>query len=184
MKLNILTQNKFKIETAKTALSPFRIDVRPISLDLPEIQAATNLEIARDQAVKASKMINQPIAREDHGLFLEALSGLPGPYMALVEKQLQPATVLKLTQENNQGYFMLSLVYAKPNGETIELESKVDIEITSLKNNNLAYSTGSWDSIISIKGDSRVLADYPASKRYHYFSSNYHRLGKMLSEKR
>lgn len=179
MDLHLLTNNLFKIETARMALQPFGISVVPISLGVAEIQANTNIEIARVAAIEAAKILDKPIVREDHGFYLNAFSGWPGPYMAHTERILLPEDALRLLKgKNRSGYFELALAYAKPTGETIEFTSQVPASIAeSIMPGSKDFG---WDSIICLGEEKRTISQYPESERYSFFTQNYMNLAKIL----
>jgi non-canonical purine NTP pyrophosphatase (RdgB/HAM1 family) len=57
-----------------------------ITLDLPEIQAATTMEVALEKAKVAFALLKRPVIIEDAGLELTALKGFPGPFIKFWEK--------------------------------------------------------------------------------------------------
>lgn len=57
-----------------------------VSLDLPEIQAATTSEVAREKALVAYERLQRPVIVEDTGLELHALGQFPGPFIKFWEK--------------------------------------------------------------------------------------------------
>ncbi len=66
-----------------------RILGRPLeraAIDLPEIQAPTTAEVAREKARVAFDQLKQPLVIEDAGLELPALGGFPGPFIKFWEK--------------------------------------------------------------------------------------------------
>lgn len=179
MKLNYFTGNKFKIETAKLALSPFGIEVVPVSLTIPEIQADTNVEIARHSAVTAAKMLNEPVMREDHGFYLTAFPGWPGPYMAHVERIIAPEDALRLLEDKDRtGYFEMALAYANPSGDVIELSYQLPCVVA--ENIRPGGKDFGWDSIICLGDDNRALSEYPPEDRYQFFTQNYVKIAKEL----
>lgn len=182
MKLNYLTQNQFKIKTAELALSKFpKIKLEPIDLDIPEIQAKTNLMIARDSALKAAQELNQPVVREDHGFCFEAFPGWPGPYMAQAETSLPAKSVLNLLrdQSNRRAYFDIAMVYAQPEGQTWEREFQVPCFIShEIKTGPLDFE---WDKVICFgDNDTRAICQYSLEERYQMFTANFEALAKYL----
>lgn len=57
-----------------------------LSLALPEIQAATVLEVAVEKGRAAFAALRRPVIVEDAGLELTALGGFPGPFIKFWEK--------------------------------------------------------------------------------------------------
>ncbi len=179
--IHFLTQNPFKVATAQLAMSSFDIEVVPITLDISEIQSNTNAEIARHGATLAARETDFPVMREDHGFYLNAFPGWPGPYMAYTERIIPPEDVLQLLKNKiRTGYFEMALAYAKPNGELIECSFRLPITLTN------AIRPGGkdfgWDSIISLDSDPRALSEYPQEDRYELFTQNYVQLAKKMSK--
>ena len=57
-----------------------------VALDLPEIQAPTTAEVAREKALVAYERLKRPVIVEDTGLELHALGQFPGPFIKFWEK--------------------------------------------------------------------------------------------------
>lgn len=179
MKLNFLTSNQFKVETAKLAFAQFEIEVLPLSLEIPEIQADTNAEIAKYSAQLAAKQLNEPVMREDHGFYLNAFPGFPGPYMAHTERIIPPEDALKLLSDKDRtGYFEMALAYATPEGELVEYSYQLPCTIS--KDIRLGGKDFGWDSIICLKDEDRALSEYPPQDRYKFFTQNYTYLANYL----
>lgn len=179
MKINFLTGNQFKIATAKLALSPFGIEVVPVSVDVPEIQADTNGEIAKHSAVAAAQILGAAVVREDHGFYLNAFPGFPGPYMAHTERLVPPEDALRLLEgKDRTGYFEMALAYATPDGETMEYSYQLPCVVASdMRPGSKDFG---WDTIICLGNDHRALSEYPAEERYHFFTHNFVDLARYL----
>jgi XTP/dITP diphosphohydrolase len=179
--IHFLTQNQFKIATAELAMKPFDIEILPLRLDVPEIQAENNVEIARHGAITAAQNIGNPVMREDHGLYLNAFPGWPGPYMAHTERIIPPEDVFQLINgKDRTGYFEMALAYAQPDGGVVEYSFRLPITIVdSIRPGGKDFG---WDSIISIDGDPRALSEYPQEDRYPLFTKNYEALARGLTK--
>jgi XTP/dITP diphosphohydrolase len=182
MQLRYLTGNQFKIDSARLAMEPYGIEIIPVSLDIPEIQADTNEEIVRASVLSGVKLLNVPLMREDHGFYLDAFPGFPGPYMAHIEKTIPPDAVLSLLKDKPRtGYFSLALAYATPDGELIEMSYQLPCTVaTEMRSGNKDFG---WDSIICLKNSDRAICEYPATERYEFFIDNYVRLAQQLTNK-
>ncbi|DAA72781.1 TPA_exp: putative Ham1 family pyrophosphatase [Trichophyton benhamiae CBS 112371] len=77
--LNFVTGNRSKLAEAQAILGD-SIELTSQAIDIPEIQGSLE-EIARDKCKKAADAIGGPVLVEDSGLELNALDGLPGPYI-------------------------------------------------------------------------------------------------------
>ncbi len=56
------------------------------TIDLPEIQAATTMQVALEKAKVAYGLLKRPVIVEDVGIELKALGGFPGPFIKYWEK--------------------------------------------------------------------------------------------------
>lgn len=151
----------------------------PVSLSIPEIQADTNAEVARHSAIMAAKILNEPVMREDHGFFLHAFPGWPGPYMAHTERVIPPEDARSLLQgKDRTGYFEMALAYATPNGNLTEFSYQLPCVVaTNIRPGGKDFG---WDSIICLGGDNRALSEYPPEDRYQFFTKNYVQLAEKL----
>lgn len=170
--LHFLTSSTFKIETAKLFLEPAGFEIVPLSLHIPEIQAETNSEIARVAAIEAVRLTGQPVMREDHGFFLNAVPRFPGVYMAHVESTVPPEMLLRMLEGcDHTGYFEMALAYVTPAGDVWEAVSRLPAYIgTQRKTGNERYG---WDSIIGLEGDDRMLCEYPQKELWEKSGENF-----------
>lgn len=183
MQLHYLTGSTFKVESARMALTGYDVEVVPVSVHIPEIQADINLEIARYAAEEARKLLGVPIVREDHGFFLDAFPGFPGPYMAYVEGILDPEAILKLLENKvRTGYFEMALSYSALDGKLIEFVSRISCEIAQKQHGG--DKDYGWDSIIQVAGDSRTISEYAQEERYQFFTENFQKLAQALELKK
>ena len=172
MQFHLLTQSSFKIKTAQLALEGSGVEVKPVALEIPEIQAADNQTIARHSAVVAARELGHPVAREDHGFYLDAFPGWPGPYMAYAEAQLPPPAVIQLLEGHERtGYFEMALAYAESDGSVWEHSARVPACIAGV----LSESAGDfgWDPIIQLQVHEDVLGTYPLEDRVVEFTENF-----------
>lgn len=179
--IHFLTRNPFKIATAELAMKPFDIEIVPLQLDISEIQADSNTEIARHSAIIAVQQTGNPVMREDHGFYLHAFPGWPGPYMAHTERTIPPDDLLRLVENKDRtGHFEMALSFATPEGEVIEYSFQLPTKITdSIRPGGKDFG---WDSIISLGDDPRALSEYPQEDRYPLFTTNYVQLAQQLAK--
>jgi inosine/xanthosine triphosphate pyrophosphatase family protein len=156
------------------------IHIEQLEGDFPEIQAATSLEIARYTAVVTSKQVGAPVMREDNSIFLPGLGGLPGPFMAYVEKWVSPELLVSLLENRDRsGYFEAAAVLAYPDGATIERVHRVHFTVATEPRGELQMG---WNRIIVLHGEDRTLAEYPEAKRTHIWATNYLEIRKALEQ--
>lgn len=57
------------------------VELRVVTVDLPELQETDTLAIAKNKALLAAQLANGPCLVEDTSLCFRALGGMPGPYI-------------------------------------------------------------------------------------------------------
>lgn len=81
-RLTFVTGNKNKLEEVKKILGGQGLGIYEElvnkSVDLPELQAATNREVTIQKCEEAFKIIQGPVIVEDTGLHFKAMHDLPG----------------------------------------------------------------------------------------------------------
>lgn len=90
--LYFVTGNADKIREAQHVLS----DVSQYELDTTEIQSLNEEAIIRDKLSQAKAHLDEPLFVEDVSLRLEALGGLPGPFIKYFLKRLSLQEVADL----------------------------------------------------------------------------------------
>lgn len=178
MKIYFISKNVGKLRAMRHAFEGSGVAVEPLDGDFPEIQAETSLEIARHTAVAASKQMGAPVMREDGSVYLQGLGGLPGPFMAYIEKMVTPETLVSLLEgRDRNGYFEAATVLAYPDGETIERVYRVHFTVAEEPRGEL--QTG-WNRVIVLEGENRTMAEYPEADRTHIWATNYASIRKAL----
>lgn len=104
--LTLITSNKDKIRQAKEVFSNTSIQINYIANDLPEIQANSSIEIAKETAIYCAKKINGAVIREDHSLFINALYPFPGPYTNYFDKNMPVETLLSILKKEKDSIYM------------------------------------------------------------------------------
>lgn len=90
------TGNVNKFNEARRILGEYGVAVGMLKLKGDEIQSESLQEIAEKSVRYAYKQSGMPIFVEDAGLFIDALSGFPGPYAAYVYKTIHNGGIVKL----------------------------------------------------------------------------------------
>ena len=115
MRVLFATGNQNKVTEASGILSPLGFVVEQLLIggqvpDLVEPQAEGIEEIAISKLKQAASLImgteleNEALLVEDSGLFIDSLSGFPGPYSSFVHKTIGLPGVLSLMSgETNRG---------------------------------------------------------------------------------
>lgn len=96
--LYYVTSNKSKIDTARRNLTPFGITFQTQDAELIEIQSDSLEEIAVEKAKHAFKLFQKPLFISDHGWYIPALHGFPGPYMKYINKWFTSEDLLRLVE--------------------------------------------------------------------------------------
>jgi len=129
------TGNVNKFNEARSILSPYGIAVGMLRVKGDEIQSDSLKEIAQTSAVNAYKRSKLPIFVEDAGLFIDALSGFPGPYAAYVYKTIHNSGILWLMEnvKNRRAKFQSVIAYCDETlcqPECFDGESNGEITLT------------------------------------------------------
>lgn len=108
MILKFVTHNEHKFFEVKHYVEKKNIMIEWINLEYAEIQADTTEEISRRSAEDLGGRIEGPFFLEDTGLYIESLSGFPGPYSSYVQKTIGNEGIIKLMDGilNRNAYFM------------------------------------------------------------------------------
>ena len=107
MRVHFVTGNQNKITEASVILSPLGFAVEQLLIggqvpDLIEPQAEEIEEIAKSKLEQAlsltmgTELENEVLLVEDSGLFIDSLSGFPGPYSSFVHETIGLSGVLTL----------------------------------------------------------------------------------------
>ncbi len=130
--LKVVTSNPDKWLEISEILGGVGVRCRWVRMSLPEIQSDDLREIAEFSAAEAHKRLGGGVIVEDAGLFIEALTGFPGPYSSYVYKTLGLRGILKLLDgEENRGAVFRSVVcMVTEGGEKIVAEGEVKGVIT------------------------------------------------------
>ena len=156
------TSNINKFNEARSILSPYGIAIGMLRVKGDEIQSDSLKEIAKASSINAYEQSHLPIFVEDAGLFIDALSGFPGPYAAYVYKSIHNIGILRLMDNtaDRQAKFQSVIAYydetlCKPEcfpGESIG-------EITLTERMQQGKSTFGFDPIFQPVGSSKTFAE-------------------------
>jgi len=119
------SSNTHKYEEAKKILSEFGIKLEFFKTDLVEIQDESLSKIAVQKALNAYDKCKKPVIVEDDGLFIESLSGFPGPYSSYVFKTIGNNGILKLIGINRTAQFRAIIAFCDSSNEPTLFESSV-----------------------------------------------------------
>ena len=136
-----------------------------------EIQSDGIQEIAQAAVTNAFKRTGLPIFVEDAGLFVDALSGFPGPYAAYVYKTIRNCGILKLMDSvaDRQAKFQSVIAYLDQTllqPECFFGESKGTITQTERK--QPGKSGFGFDPIFQPNGSSKTFAEMTIEEKNGY----------------
>ena len=129
------SSNMNKFFEAQTILAEFGIKPIHYLLDLLEIQDDSLSKIAEQKAVYAyneSRLMKSggaskpsAVIVEDDGLFIDSLSGFPGPFSSYAFKTLGNDGILKLVGNNRNAQFRAVIAYCDSNEKPKLFESSI-----------------------------------------------------------
>ncbi len=126
------TNNELKAESMKKAMTKFRISLLiEKNFGIPEIQADTCKEVSEFGAKWAAEKIGKPVIKTDAGLFVDALSGMPGTYTHQFHKKLGVEKFMKLMsgEENRNAKIVYALSYCEQGKQPITFSHTAEGEI-------------------------------------------------------
>ena len=122
------SSNTHKYEEAEKILAEFGIKLGFFRTELVEIQDDSLSKIALQKALDAHKKCHEPVIIEDDGLFIDSLSGFPGPYSSYIFDTIGNNGILKLLGDNRDAQFVAIIAFCdtrKVRGQPIVFESSV-----------------------------------------------------------
>ena len=178
-KIYVITRNKGKLLAAQKAFLGTGIELGVIEKDYPEIQADSNIEIARFTALEAAEEFKVRVVREDHGLFINALGGFPGPYTSYFEKTIPVEKLLEMLEysEDRTGYFVIAAAFAKPDGSVKEFVYKVPIRISP----EIKGDRDNWDRALMLAEGDKTFAEVTEESTVGLWNKNFIAIAKEIS---
>ena len=154
---NILfaSSNIHKYEEAKKILDKFGIKLEFFQTDLMEIQSDSLSEIALKKVLDAYGKCKKPVIVEDDGLFINSLSGFPGPFSSYVFKTIGNNGILKLIGSNRSAQFRAVIAFCDSNKKPVFFESNVFGEISK----NIQGKGWGYDPIFVPENQNKTYAE-------------------------
>jgi XTP/dITP diphosphohydrolase len=151
--LYFATHNENKIREAKDILG---IEIEGAGFEVDEIQSMDPVEVAVKKAKEYFKLLNKPIFTEDISLSINALGGLPGPYIDSFMKVLGNDGIIALLKgkADRRVTAQATIVYIDEEGEKIFIGK----EAGTIPNKPKGVGFG-WDPIFVPKGEKNTFAD-------------------------
>lgn len=95
------TGNSRKIQEADTTLSAYGISVKPVKIEIDEIQHYDPVEITKAKARAAYDVTHEPVVVSDTSWEIPALGGFPGGYMKDISAWFDAEDWLSLMVRHN-----------------------------------------------------------------------------------
>lgn len=108
--IHLVTGNKHKLAEYRRLLPP-ELPIEAVSLELDEIQSFDPKVITEDKARRAYEQIKKPVLVEDVAAGLDALNGLPGPFIKFFEQQLGRDVLYKIAPADKSATITCTLAY-------------------------------------------------------------------------
>ena len=156
------TGNINKFNEVRSILSTYDFAVAMIRIKGDEIQSENLKEIAQKSAINAFKQCLLPIFVEDAGLFIEALSGFPGPYAAYVYKTIHNNGILRLMEtvvDRHAKFQSVIAYYDETLLEPICFEGESIGEVAITERKPQRKSAFGFDPIFQPKGSGKSFAE-------------------------
>ena len=90
----VVTGNPHKLASFERHLKDYSF--KSVDIDLPEIQSLDSHAIITDKVERAYDEVGKPVLVEDVSVALEALNGLPGPFIKFFEERMGPDAIFQL----------------------------------------------------------------------------------------
>jgi XTP/dITP diphosphohydrolase len=119
------SSNTHKYEEAEKILAKFGIKLGFFQTELVEIQDDSLSKIALQKAENAYDKCKKPVIIEDDGLFIDSLSGFPGPYSSYIFNTIGNNGILKLIGDNRDAQFVAIIAFCDSSNEPTLFESSV-----------------------------------------------------------
>ncbi|HJU34188.1 MAG TPA: XTP/dITP diphosphatase [Nitrososphaera sp.] len=119
--ITFASTNHNKFLEVHSILLTHSITVNFSQIPLVEIQSDSLEEIAAEKAKTAFERVGRQLIVEDDGLFIDSLSGFPGPYSSFVFKTIGNEGILKLLAGSTRRSAYFRSVIAFYNGITLSI---------------------------------------------------------------
>jgi XTP/dITP diphosphohydrolase len=163
------TGNIHKFNEVRSILSEQGLAVGMLKLKGDEVQSENIKEIAEKSVKNAYNRCKLPIFVEDAGLFVDALSGFPGPYAAYVYHTIHNSGVLKLMENtaDRHAKFQSVIAYCDDQNpcEPLCFCGEVKGEITTAQRIEQGKSGFGFDPIFQPDGSSKTFAEMTIAQK-------------------
>jgi XTP/dITP diphosphohydrolase len=166
------TGNINKFNEARSILSQYGIAVGMLRLKGDEIQSESLKEIAQTSVKNAYQKCHLPIFVEDAGLFINALSGFPGPYAAYVYKTIHNSGIIKLMENiaDRHAKFLSVIAYCddQTTCEPECFDGESNGQLTTTERKEQGKSGFGFDPIFQPMGSEKTFAEMTIKEKNGY----------------
>jgi non-canonical purine NTP pyrophosphatase (RdgB/HAM1 family) len=165
-----VTSNSSKVTSLRERLNTNKYEVIQTTLQVPEIQAATALDVARHKATYAFDKLQKPLVVQDSSFHINALLGFPGPYIKYINETIGIEGLLQLMQGagDRTAYFEQALIYMDAGGKLHQFTATSESGTIALEAYDANYKH-SWSELWRIYKpgeDTKTLAElFESGKR-------------------
>jgi inosine triphosphate pyrophosphatase len=154
MRLIFVTGNMNKVGEARQIL--FNYEIEHLNLDIPEIQGTAE-DIVKEKARFACESLGKPVFVEDGSLNLNALNGLPGPYIKEFVQKMKLEDIPKLIEPFNDrsATAICSIGYCDPTRKPVCIQGEIKGMIVRPR----GESSFGWDPIFEPNGYDKTFAE-------------------------
>lgn len=160
MKLILVTASDGKAREASAILGG---EIERADIDLPEIQAPTIEDVAREKAREAFRRLERACVVEDSGLGFSAWGGLPGPFVKWFERTAGLEALCRSLDGFRDRRAAATCVLAF-RSETEQLTAIGRVEGAIADHPRGAGGFG-WDAIFVPEGETRTFAEMSAAEK-------------------
>ncbi|MBR9701106.1 RdgB/HAM1 family non-canonical purine NTP pyrophosphatase [Candidatus Woesearchaeota archaeon] len=153
MALQVITSNRKKFSEMKQILS----NIEQLDMDLVEIQSLDPHEIIKHKLAEAQKHHKGEFIVEDTSLYLDAMNGLPGPFIKWFLETIGNKGLVEIAEklDNHKAHAITMIGYSDSEGNVEFFEGRVDGKICSPRGENLF----GWDCIFMLEKYERSWAE-------------------------
>lgn len=150
-KIIFVTGNPHKVKEASGILSPLGIEIEQNNCGYPELQEDTLEDIAGFGARWAADKLGCEVMVDDSGIFIDALSGFPGPYSAYVARTLGNKRILRImdNETNRSASLKCAIGFCRPREEPVVFSGEVAGKISEDIRGDLGFG---YDPIFEVDG--------------------------------
>jgi len=158
--LTIVTSNAHKAQEV-AAFFGETVEVRHVTIDIPELRSDDVGEIAREKARYAYDQLKEPLIVDDTAFSIDALNGFPGPYAAYVLRSIGNTGILRLMDgvADRNARFTTAIAFADETGIEV-FTGTIDGKIITVPRGTGGFG---YDPIFEVDG--QTLAEIPLDEK-------------------